>query len=106
MAGATYHPGDGRLPHEVSEEEPSVSLLRRDGELMSLVLAPDPDVRGGWVATPPEGVAQVMVQRGDQVKALLWPGQSVRLDRVWSAAGDPLVIEREDPQEEPREPSA
>lgn len=99
MAGATYRSGDGRLPHEVSEEEPSLSLLRRGGELIALQVERDPEVRGGWVATPPEGVSQVMVQRGDQVKARLWPGQSVRLDRVWSAAGDPLVVQEEEPQE-------
>lgn len=99
MAGATYSAGDGRLPHEPSEEVPSMSLERRDGELVALVLERDPDVRGGWVATPPVGVSQIMVQRGDRVKALLWPGQSVRLDRVWSAAGDPLVIQKEDQPE-------
>lgn len=99
MAGATYSAGDGRLPHEPSEEEPSMSLLRRDGELIALELERDPDVRGGWVATPPRGVSQVMVQRGDRVKARVWPGQSIRLDRVWSAAGDPLVIEEEDQPE-------
>ena len=99
MAGATYSAGDGRLPHEPSEEEPSLSLLRRDGELIALVVERDPEVRGGWVASPPPGVSQVMVQRGDKVKARVWPGQSVRLDRVWSAAGDSLVIEEEDPVE-------
>lgn len=99
MAGAAYRSGDGRLPHEVSDQEPSMSLRRKDGELIQLVLSPDPSHVGGWVATPPEGVAQVMVQPGDRLTGLLWPGQQVRLDRVWSAAGNPLVIEQEDPPE-------
>jgi hypothetical protein len=98
MAGATYRSGDGPLPHEVSDDEPELWLERVGGERVDLTLEPDPDRARGWVASPPPGVSQVMVRRGDEVRGRMWPGQSVRLDRVWSAVGDRLVIRQEDPE--------
>lgn len=96
MAGATYRSGDGRLPHEGSGQVPEGAWVdRADGTTVELVLAPDEGV-DCWVASPPEGVSAVMVQRGDRLRTRQWPGQSIRFDRVWSAAGDELVLEQED----------
>lgn len=95
MAGAVYG-GEGRLAHEVVQDPPeAVWVERADGERIDLVLEAG-DGPGEWVASPPEGVAQIMVRRGDMIKTQQYPGQSVRLDRVWSAAGDALVVQRED----------
>lgn len=95
MAGAVYS-GDGRLPHEVTTDPPeAVWVERADGERIDLVLTAG-ERPGEWVASPPDGVSQIMVRRGDMIKTQQYPGQSVRLDRVWSAAGDALVVQRED----------
>jgi hypothetical protein len=95
MAGALYDGGRG-LPHEVAQDAPEAAWVERaDGERIDLVLQPG-EVPGEWVASPPEGVSQIMVRRGDQLRTQQYPGQSVRFDRVWSAAGDALVIQQED----------
>lgn len=95
MAGAVYDGADG-LPHEVSQDPPEAAWVQRvDGERIDLVLTPG-EAPGEWVASPPEGVSQVMVRRGDLLKTQQYPGQSVRFDRVWSAVGDALVVQQED----------
>ena len=95
MAGAVYD-GTGGLPHEVNPDPPEAAWVERaDGERIDLVLEAG-DVPGEWVASPPPGVSQIMVRRGDQLRTQQYPGQAVRFDRVWSAAGDPLVIVEED----------
>lgn len=95
MAGALYD-GERGLPHEVCPDPPEAAWVQRvNGERIDLVLEPG-EAPGEWVASPPEGVSHIMVRRGDELKTQQHPGQSVRFDRVWSAAGDTLEVQQED----------
>lgn len=92
MAGAVFD-GGRQLPHEVSTEPPEGAWVQlRNGGRVDLVLTRGSGP-GEWVASPPDDVGVVMVRRGDRLNARPHPGQSIRFDRVWSAAGDVLVVE-------------